>query len=151
MLALELQASPPSASEPQDRDTTGLVTLPHFLAFWRSEMEPFDLSDRFFRVVKQRRAAAIEPLDFMPFLEELLAYHPGLAFLEATSEFQDKYARTVIARIFYACDPSARQAIDARALRNSNVTAAFNTVDVEEDINQVANFFSYEHFYVLYW
>jgi len=113
-------------------------------------VEPFDLSDRFFRVVKQRRAAAIEPLDFMPFLEELLAYHPGLAFLEATSEFQDKYARTVIARIFYACDPSARQAIDARALRASTVTAAFNTVDVEEDINQVANFFSYEHFYVLY-
>jgi hypothetical protein len=87
----------------------------------------------------------------MPFLEELLAYHPGLAFLEATSEFQDKYARTVIARIFYACDPTARQAVDARALRNSNVTAAFNTVDVEEDINQVANYFSYEHFYVLYW
>jgi hypothetical protein len=145
VLALELQASPPSASEAQDRDTTGLVTLPHFLAFWRSEIEPFDLSDRFFRVVKQRRAAAIEPLDFMPFLEELLAYHPGLAFLEATSEFQDKYARTVIARIFYVCDPTARQAVD------SNVTAAFNTVDVEEDINQVANFFSYEHFYVLYW
>jgi len=133
-----------------DRDTTGVITLPQFMKFWRSEMEPCDITERFFRVVKQRKARAIEPADLMPFLEELLAYHPGLAFLENTSEFQEKYARTVIARVFFACDPTAKQVVDLRALRNSNVVAAFALVDIEEDINQVHNYFSYEHFYVLY-
>jgi serine/threonine-protein phosphatase 2A regulatory subunit B'' len=113
-------------------------------------MEPCDITERFFRVVKQRKARAIEPADLMPFLEELLAYHPGLAFWENTSEFQEKYARTVIARVFFACDPTAKQVVDLRALRNSNVVAAFALVDIEEDINQVHNYFSYEHFYVLY-
>lgn len=133
-----------------DRDTTGVITLPQFMTFWRAEMEPCDITERFFRVVKQRKARAIEPADLMPFLEELLAYHPGLAFLENTSEFQEKYARTVIARVFFACDPTAKQVVDLRALRNSNVVAAFALVDIEEDINQVHNYFSYEHFYVLY-
>ena len=40
----------------------------------------------------------------MPLLEELLTYHPGLEFLEATPEFQEKYALTVIVRIFYKVD-----------------------------------------------
>jgi hypothetical protein len=46
--------------------------------------------------------------------------------------------------------PAARRVIDARALRRSNLLAAFHTVDVEEDINVVNDYFSYEHFYVLY-
>lgn len=82
--------------------------------------------------------------------EELLAYHPGLAFLESTPEFQEKYARTVIARMFYTCDPLCNRVIDVRSLRTSNVLSAFQLVDVEEDINLVTDYFSYEHFYVLY-
>ena len=118
----------------------------------------------------------MESADFMPFMEELLvwagvgegegrrchwpclycrspsrqAFHPGLAFLESTPEFQEKYARTVIARIFYVLDPTARRCIDARQLRRSNLLDAFHTVDIEEDINMVNDYFSYEHFYVLY-
>ena len=77
------------------------------------------------------------PADFMPLLEELLAFHPGLAFLESTPEFQEKYARTVIARIFYVNDPLCCGYIDARSLRKSNLLRAFHTVDMEEDINMV--------------
>jgi hypothetical protein len=80
----------------------------------------------------------------------LQAFHPGLAFLESTPEFQEKYARTVIARIFYVLDPTARRCIDGRQLRRSNLLDAFHTVDIEEDINMVNDYFSYEHFYVLY-
>ena len=43
---------------------------------------------------------------------------------------------------------AARRVIDARALRRSNLLPAFHTVDVEEDINVVNDYFSYEHFYV---
>ena len=43
---------------------------------------------RFFSLVSQPGSARIVPTDFMPFVEELLAFHPGLAFLESTPEFQ---------------------------------------------------------------
>lgn len=148
---------PVAENESQDVDTSGTVQLYTFLHYWREEMEQYDRVDRFFRLVAQRSAAprnggsrAIVPSDFMPFLEELLAFHPGLAFLETTPEFQEKYARTVIARIYYQLDHTASQLISPRMLRNSSLLAAFDTVDMEEDINLVNDFFSYEHFYVIY-
>lgn len=151
----------PVEGEGADRDTTGTVSLYQFLRYWRAEMEPYDHFDRFLRLVSQRGPAqlptgrklkvrALVPGDFMPLLEELLAFHPGLAFLETTPEFQEKYARTVIARMFYSLDPTARQCITGRALRQGSLLRAFHVVDMEEDINLVNDFFSYEHFYVLY-
>jgi serine/threonine-protein phosphatase 2A regulatory subunit B'' len=86
----------------------------------------------------------------MPFMEELLAFHPGLAFLETTPEFQEKYARTVIARIFYDLDWVGKRKIDSRTIRRSNLVASFHAVDLEDDINAIIQYFSYEHFYVLY-
>ena len=37
-----------------------------------------------------------------------------------------------------------------REVRNSNLFAACMHVDEETDINRVIDYFSYEHFYVLY-
>ncbi len=51
---------------------------------------------RFFSLVSQPGASKIVPFDFMPFLEELLAFHPGLAFLETTPEFQVCASSTVL-------------------------------------------------------
>lgn len=39
--------------------------------------------------------------DFGPLMDMVLKYHPGLEFLAETSEFQKKYAETVVFRIFY--------------------------------------------------
>ena len=150
VLPFRIVENPAAGDDPTERDVSGTIALPLFLAYWRAEMEPWDHAERFLRLVKRRAAPAIEPVDFMPFMEELLAFHPGLAFLENTPEFQEKYARTVIARIFYVLDPMARRKLDTRALRCSNLLSAFHTVDVEEDINIVNDYFSYEHFYVLY-
>ncbi len=43
---------------------------------------------RFFNLVKARTAIGVVARNFMPLLEELLAFHPGLTFLEGTPEFQ---------------------------------------------------------------
>lgn len=134
----------------QEIETAGTLSIEVFLHYWRDEMEPYDIHDRFFNLTAQPEAEVMKPVDFQPFLEELLAFHPGLAFLEGTPEFQAKYARTVIARIFHELDPYAHQAITRRALRHSRLIDAFHIVDMEEDINLVNDFFSYEHFYVLY-
>jgi len=144
-----------------DDQTKGVVRLSAFIEYWREETEPWDECDRFFRLLSKMEALSkgpragsrgVEPVDFMPYLEELLAFHPGLAFLESTPEFQEKYARTVVARVYYHLDPMATQVLGPRQMRISkpSLTRAFHTVDMEEDINVVTQFFSYEHFYVLY-
>lgn len=126
------------------------IKLKAFLKFWQSEVEPFDRIERFFRIIKKHDADFIVKDDFIPFLQELLHFHPGLDFLEAHEEFQRKYALTVITRIFYKVNTSRSGKIDLREVRKSNLFSACMHVDEETDINKVLDYFSYEHFYVIY-
>lgn len=66
------------------------------------------------------------------------------------AEFQEKYAVTVITRIFYVVNKCHSGRITSRQVRRSDLLDAFQQVDQEEDINKVTRYFSYEHFYVLY-
>ncbi|CAN4090147.1 unnamed protein product [Withania somnifera] len=88
--------------------------------------------------------------DFKPILQELLATHPGLEFLQSTPEFQERYAETVIYRIFYYVNRSGNGRLTLRELRRSDLIAAMQHADEEDDINKVLRYFSYEHFYVIY-
>jgi serine/threonine-protein phosphatase 2A regulatory subunit B'' len=88
--------------------------------------------------------------DFVPFVQELLHFHPGLEFLESHDEFQRKYALTVIARIFFKVNASRTGKLSLREIYASNLIQEFMHVDEETDINRVVEYFSYEHFYVLY-
>ena len=74
----------------------------------------------------------------------------GLEFLSNHAEFQEKYAVTVITRIFYSVNRCHSGRITSRQIRRSDLLDAFQLVDEEEDINKVTRYFSYEHFYVLY-
>nr|CCA22536.1 conserved hypothetical protein [Albugo laibachii Nc14] len=131
-------------------DDALVITKVMFKKYWVQELSTCDTVERFFRVIKQRGRSFIERDDFAPFMHELLKYHPGLEFLASTPEFQEKYAITVVARIFYSVDRDSSGRITLRKLRRSNLIAAFNMVDEEGDINKVNAYFSYEHFYVLY-
>jgi serine/threonine-protein phosphatase 2A regulatory subunit B'' len=73
-----------------------------------------------------------------------------LEFLSNHAEFQEKYAVTVITRIFYSVNKCHSGCITSRQIRRSDLLEAFQLVDEEEDINKVTRYFSYEHFYVLY-
>lgn len=126
------------------------VSQQQFSRYWRSEIGPFDRQERFFRLCKKSGSDAIVSGDLYPFINELLLYHPGLEFLESTPEFQEKYARTVVARIFYCVNLSGTGRISLRELRRSDLLETCHEVDEEEDINRVNRYFSYEHFYVLY-
>jgi hypothetical protein len=126
------------------------IQLKTFLKFWSAEIEPFDRMERFFRIIKKPTASTIEKDDFIPFLQELLHFHPGLDFLENHEEFQRKYALTVITRVFYKVNTSRTGKITLHELRKSNLFAECMHVDEETDINKVLDYFSYEHFYVIY-
>ena len=56
----------------------------------------------------------------------------------------------VIARIFYVVNRSWSGRLTIGELRRSNFLATLHLLDEEEDINAVTDYFSYEHFYVIY-
>ena len=88
--------------------------------------------------------------DFQGYLDIVLESHPGLGFLRQTVDFQSKYVETVVHRIFFDLDRLDRGRISWSEFETSRLPDAFRQVDATDDINTVLNYFSYEHFYVLY-
>jgi len=126
------------------------VSRAQFTKHWKAAMEGKDLSRRIFDLLKATNRPHIERDDLRPLLLTLMETHPGLDFLKATPEFQERYRDTVIERIFYAIDVNDDWCITFRELKRSNFVQVLQQVDQEEDINKVRDYFSYEHFYVLY-
>ncbi|NXJ76232.1 P2R3B phosphatase, partial [Trogon melanurus] len=88
--------------------------------------------------------------DFIPFLQDVVNSHPGLSFLKEASEFHSRYITTVIQRIFYTVNRSWSGKITCNELRKSNFLQNVALLEEEADINQLTEYFSYEHFYVIY-
>lgn len=105
---------------------------------------------RTFKVLAQKDPRYIQPDDFKQLFKYLLETHPGLEFLQATPEFQDRYADTVVMRIFFILDSNDDGKVAWRDFKQSNLMDVFFQVSNESDINVVRQYFSYEHFYVLY-
>nr|GMC59053.1 serine/threonine protein phosphatase 2A regulatory subunit B''beta-like [Ipomoea batatas]GMC61658.1 serine/threonine protein phosphatase 2A regulatory subunit B''beta-like [Ipomoea batatas]GMD86138.1 serine/threonine protein phosphatase 2A regulatory subunit B''beta-like [Ipomoea batatas] len=109
-----------------------------------------DIATQVFTILKQPDLKYLTQEDFKPVLRELLATHPGLEFLQSTPEFQERYAETVIYRIFYYVNRSGNRCLTLRELKHSDLITALQHADEEEDINKVLRYLSYEHFYVIY-
>ncbi|KAF7143867.1 hypothetical protein RHSIM_Rhsim05G0172200 [Rhododendron simsii] len=134
-----------------DVDCKGVVTRDAFVDYWvDSQMMTKETATQIFTILKQPDLKYLTQDDFKPVLRELLASHPGLEFLQSTPEFQERYAETVIYRIFYYVNRSGNGRLTLRELKRGNLIAAMQHADEEEDINKVLRFFSYEHFYVIY-
>ncbi|KAF8392173.1 hypothetical protein HHK36_022515 [Tetracentron sinense] len=134
-----------------DVDGIGIVTRDAFVDYWvDSNMLTVDIATQIFTILKQTDHKYLTQDDFKPILRELLATHPGLEFLQSTPEFQERYAETVIYRIFYYVNRSGNGLLTLKELKRGNLIAAMQHADEEEDINKVLRYFSYEHFYVIY-
>lgn len=134
-----------------DVNFTGSITRDQFIDYWiRGNMLAMDLPTQIYTILKQPYRTYLVQDDFKPVLRELLSTHPGLEFLQTTPEFQERYAETVIHRIFYYMNRSGNGRLTLRELKRGNLIDAMLHVDEEEDINKVLRYFSYEHFYVIY-
>ncbi|GMH10487.1 hypothetical protein Nepgr_012328 [Nepenthes gracilis] len=134
-----------------DVRSTGFVTRDAFIDYWvNGNMLTMDIAFQIYKIMKQPDHRYLIQDDFKPVLRELLATHPGLEFLQSTPEFQERYAETVIYRIFYYINRSGNGRLTLRELKRGNFIAAMLHADEEEDINKVLRYFSYEHFYVIY-
>ncbi|KAL1294253.1 hypothetical protein HN51_054966 [Arachis hypogaea] len=130
---------------------TGVVTREAFIDYWiNGNLLTMDIATQIFTILKQPHLKYLTQDDFKPVLRELLATHPGLEFLQSTPEFQERYAETVIYRIYYYINRSGNGRLTLRELKRGNIIDAMLHADEEEDINKVLRYFSYEHFYVIY-
>ncbi|CAN1765712.1 Serine/threonine protein phosphatase 2A regulatory subunit B''beta [Linum perenne] len=154
-----------------DVNSVGMVTRDQFVQYWvEGNFLTMDLATQIYTVLKQPENEYLSQVcckllkffhpvfpffqpsacDFRPVLREILATHPGLEFLQSTPEFQERYAETVIYRIFHYVNRSGTGHLTLKELKRSNLVAAMHQVEEEEDINKVLRYFSYEHFYVIY-
>ncbi|KAH9698764.1 putative serine/threonine protein phosphatase 2A regulatory subunit B''gamma [Citrus sinensis] len=121
-----------------DVNNTGLVTRDAFVDYWvNGSMLTMDTATQIFSILKQPDLKYLTQEDFKPVLRELLATHPGLEFLQSTPEFQERYAETVIYRIFYYINRSGNGHLSLRELKRGNLIDAMQHADEEEDINKV--------------
>jgi len=106
----------------------------------------------FLWVVKSDHNGWIEREDFNLFIKTILLTHPGLDFLRETEEFQDRYGDTVISRIFFVYDRKDVGRIYLSDLQRykPSVIETWKQLAEHDDIKMVHDYFSYEHFYVIY-
>ncbi|KAF3452358.1 hypothetical protein FNV43_RR02791 [Rhamnella rubrinervis] len=134
-----------------DVNGTGFVSRDAFIDYWiNGNMLTLDIATQIYIILKQPDLKYLTQDVFKPVLRELLATHPGLEFLQSTPEFQERYAETVIYRIYYYVNRAGNGHLTLRELKRGNLIDAMQHADEEEDINKVLRYFSYEHFYVIY-
>ncbi|XP_044230664.1 serine/threonine-protein phosphatase 2A regulatory subunit B'' subunit alpha isoform X1 [Thunnus albacares] len=132
-------------------ERTGFVSVHSFIATWRKLLHScHDDAARFIYLLAKPGCNYLEQEDFIPLLQDIVDTHPGLTFLKDAPEFHSRYITTVIQRIFYVVNRSWTGRITMMELRRSNFLQTLALLEEEDDINQITDYFSYEHFYVIY-
>ncbi|KAJ8270357.1 hypothetical protein GJAV_G00113490 [Gymnothorax javanicus] len=132
-------------------ERTGFVSVHSFIAMWRKLLHScYDDASKFVYLLAKPGCDYLEQEDFIPLLQDIVDTHPGLTFLKDAPEFHSRYITTVIQRIFYTVNRSWTGRITMNELRRSNFLQTLALLEEEDDINQITDYFSYEHFYVIY-
>ncbi|XP_010076894.1 PREDICTED: serine/threonine-protein phosphatase 2A regulatory subunit B'' subunit alpha isoform X1 [Pterocles gutturalis] len=132
-------------------ERTGCVSVHSFVSMWRKVLRNcHDDASRFTYLLAKPSCDYLEQEDFIPLLQDVVETHPGLTFLKDAPEFHSRYITTVIQRIFYTVNRSWSGKITLTELRKSNFLQTLALLEEEDDINQITDYFSYEHFYVIY-
>ncbi|NWR78428.1 P2R3A phosphatase, partial [Centropus unirufus] len=132
-------------------ERTGCVSAHSFVSLWRKILRNcHDDASRFTSLLAKPGCDYLQQEDFIPLLQDVVETHPGLTFLKDAPEFHSRYITTVIQRIFYTVNRSWSGKITLTELRKSNFLQTLALLEEEDDINQITDYFSYEHFYVIY-
>jgi len=165
----------PTGPPPNDNEVfskSNMLSLSQFADFWRRMCVNYhDEASQFVYVVIKAAGADLQagsssvgtnlnrtsrlrnyvvPEEMVTLIQDVVDSHPGLGFLKEATEFHSRYVHTVIARIFYVVNRSWSGRLSVAELRRSNFLSTLRLLDEEEDINAITDFFSYEHFYVIY-
>lgn len=126
-------------------------SLPQFIQVFEDlESTCHDEAAKFVRVMSKGTRSHLIWEDFNNLLQDVIDTHPGMSFLDDAPEFHARYIETVTGRIMYTINRSWSSRITMTELRDSNFLKVLASLEEEPDINQVSDYFSYEHFYVIY-
>mmetsp|Transcript_28275 Transcript_28275/g.69942 ORF Transcript_28275/g.69942 Transcript_28275/m.69942 type:complete len:561 (+) Transcript_28275:58-1740(+) len=128
----------------------GLVTKAKARAWWDSNCNRKDAETRLFNLLRSEGKNFVTREDWKHHLYTFLNTHPGLEFLKATPEFQERYLECVVERIYYTVNKADNDKLALAEIQKSNLVTVLHNVGEEPDINQILDYFSYEHFYVCY-
>ena len=147
--ALAGRAGAGEAGEEDDKDLPTLA-LEEWEAYWRAKVAGFTPAGILFNMLDVDGKGYLEKHDWTALVTDIMHWHPGLAFLEATPEFQLRYVETVIVRLYYSSNRSKNMRMTLEEIERSDIWQALLEMEAEADVNKVLRYFSYEHFYVLY-
>lgn len=133
-----------------DTEHKGKITRDEFIKFHIQNFRGNSYIKCFFNFIKNPNRNYIVKTDFIPFLQQLLETNPSLDFLKEHPIYQKKYTDSVITRIFYTDDINDDGKITLHDFRRSKLVEALKRA-AEEDINNIRDYFSYEHFWVMYY
>uniref|UniRef100_A0A8C6Y668 Protein phosphatase 2 regulatory subunit B''alpha n=1 Tax=Naja naja TaxID=35670 RepID=A0A8C6Y668_NAJNA len=133
-------------------EQTGFVSVHSFVAMWRKILHNcHDDASKFICLLAKPNCNYLEQEDFIPILQVYLT-SPLNSSLELPNNKNSVYLIffQVIQRIFYIVNRSWSRKISLIELKKSNFLQTLALLEEEEDINQITDYFSYEHFYVIY-
>ncbi|CCW69494.1 unnamed protein product [Phytomonas sp. Hart1] len=119
--------------------------------FYYEKMGTLTTSRRLYELISgglEREEDHLTIEDLKEMVKCLISSHPSLEFLQQP-EFQEYYCRTVAIRIMYALERQQCRKVYWRDFDRSDLPEVMMKLD-SKDVNQVLEYFSYEHFYVLY-
>jgi serine/threonine-protein phosphatase 2A regulatory subunit B'' len=132
------------------------VTFNQFVTFWNELIQKnHDEASRFIFTLAVAKTGLpgrqyLEKEDFHSILYDLISTYPGLNFLIDSTLFHARYVEVVVVRIFWNVNRSWSGRITAHELRKSNFLQTMHLLEEIDDINKITDYFSYEHFYVIY-
>lgn len=137
------------AANPQRKLT---ITYEGLATVWTRLVHKYhDPASRLFHLLScHRKLDYLEPCDWESLIKDVVNTHPGLKFLKEAKDFISRYCKTVIARIYFIANRSLSDRLSLSELRRSNLVEVLANLEIEDDINKFKDYFSYEHFYVIY-
>ena len=132
-----------------DIEHKGFITKEQLMKYHILNFEGCSENKKFFNLIKSPDRTYIVKEDFKPILQTLLKENSSLAFLKEYPTYQQKYIETVIARIFYMNDSNDDGQITFNDFKKSDLVETIQKI-YNKDVNKIRQYFSYEHFYVIY-
>uniref|UniRef100_A0A8B9LM36 Protein phosphatase 2 regulatory subunit B''beta n=1 Tax=Astyanax mexicanus TaxID=7994 RepID=A0A8B9LM36_ASTMX len=124
-------------------DRRGYVSVHKFVAMWRKVLQTcHDDAAKFLHLLAKPGCPYLEQEDFIPFLQ----VRGGILALGE----EQRVCANVIQRIFYNVNRSWTGKITCSELRKSTFLQNVALLEEEDDVSQLTEYFSYEHFYVIY-
>ncbi|EKG03139.1 hypothetical protein TCSYLVIO_005822 [Trypanosoma cruzi] len=125
------------------------LTYEQISSYYYKVFGPLTVNRRLFELIRgDSNNEYLTLQEFKDMVRYLVDSHPGLEFLKQP-EFQEYYCRTVAIRIMYSLERQQNGQVRWFAFDRSDLPEVMKELD-EKDVNLVLQYFSYEHFYVLY-